>query len=124
MVIFGNLPHSFNRMTSAWDSVPLPEINFTALTSRLLVEVRRTLVKYNGRKYPDDIAFFADSSTQKQDNVAQGFQRGGSGDHRDSRDIREDTTEAATKDEDTVSTTIKIRKRRKGDATTVISQTT
>lgn len=88
MVILGSLPPIFDRITSAWDSSHLPERTLTALTSKLLIEELRTLVKHSGGKHPDNVAFFADSSAEKQGYAAQGCQRGGRGDNRDCRDER------------------------------------
>jgi hypothetical protein len=88
MVILGSIPPIFDRITSAWDSSHLPERTLIALTSRLLIEELRTLVKYSGGKHPDNVAFFADSYAEKQGYAAQGCQRGGKGDNRDCRDER------------------------------------
>jgi hypothetical protein len=44
------LPPSFDRLRSAWDSVPIQERTVNALTSKLMIEERRTLEKYNGQR--------------------------------------------------------------------------
>lgn len=73
MVILETLPPSFDRMTSAWDSVPPAERTVLALTNRLLIEERRTLTKYNGEKHPDDIAFFAGPTARDHGYAAQSY---------------------------------------------------
>jgi hypothetical protein len=50
MVILKTLPPSFDRLRSAWDSVPIQERTVNALTSKLMIEERRTLEKYNGQR--------------------------------------------------------------------------
>lgn len=124
MVILGSIPPIFDRITSAWDSSHLPERTLIALTSRLLIEELRTLVKYSGGKHPDNVAFFAEVLLRSKVTRLKAVSVVEEEIIVIAETSVEDPTEATTKDVKVVSTTIQIRLRKTGDATTTISQTT
>jgi hypothetical protein len=91
MVILKTLPPSFDRLLSAWDSVAIQERTVTALTSRLMIEERRTLEKHNGQRDPDDVAYFTvDTTYSEQGLAAHSHRRGGRGGNRGYRGKRVD----------------------------------
>jgi hypothetical protein len=91
MVILKTLPPGFDRLRSAWDIVPIQERTVTALTSRQIIEERRTLEKYNGQRDPNNVAYLAVNTTHSEQGFAtQSHQRGGRGGNPGYKDKRGD----------------------------------